>query len=1574
MKKGLRKRILALFMTFVMAVGMSVPYVNADDTYTGGYGIDDVLSQFQFFIQEDATLNTSGHTVGSIAVGDELAMDNYFGDMAIVPSYIYHFVKGGKGNGYNGSVQTTKDIYYGIIDSGANTNEGNWIKNADYMKMTEAFATLNSQSQALRSDSKTVTPSDGTITIDLTKETASIVKYEISASDFNNSNIDIKVSDATWFSEHICVISVSGSGDIKYDGYSKVRINGTSADTFFLNGLEGYEYNGQACLGGMNLIWNFPDTTGEIDAVGVGGHLVAPNAHVYIGNGNYEGGIIAKSMECNAQGHFYPMSKSLNFEDSDITAVLTFEKETEDGTALKGAEMKLEYKGSKDLTAVKSIEGPSVVKASNTVITWKTTDKNLILSGLPEGEYTLTETKAPAGYKLADAVTFKVVDGKAYKKTGSTYSTVAVSAILIVDEAKSGTVALKGTKTVTGENAPNGTYTFNVKDTSGNIVSTGTAKLDGAGTTDITFDKALTYTASDVGKTYSYTVTEVKGNDSNMTYDHRTFIVKVAVSDDGEGDELDLAVTYVYDSANEKVEFTNTYTAPVTTVDITFAKTDSSNNALSGADMKLTYAGTESLAGVTGATVSGNTITWTSGDSAVTLKNLPAGTYTLSEVTAPEGYQYAANVTIVVASDGKITVTKPGNTSEIYDGTTETPTVTVIDEEKTGSITFDGVKYIEGTLETDEAFEFIIKDEKGEVVSTATRTGAGYFEFETIYYTKDDIGTHNYIISEKAGSNGNIVYDSTPYAVAVKVSDDGSNTENLKVEVSSGSKSVEFTNKCVSDEVTGEAPTLDVIFNKVDESDKSLAGATMKLTYVEGYYKEVYYNNNLESVETKDVPLEIDQYDMRNATWVTDGDSITLNSLPEGHYILTEVSAPEGYEIADAIEFRIIADSNGDAQLLYMNGTAYGSNEIKVVDEKKPDKTGAITLTGTKSLIGNNAPEETYTFVLKDSTGTVIDTKTVTGTGSFTFKELAFSEEGTYKYTVSELAGNNEDMIYDSTVKNVIIVVSDTGETELDVQIDKTKSDDIAFTNTYLEPGNLEITIYDTITGEEVPGATVEITYPDGKTVEAVTGTTGDDIGKITINNTDVGEYTIEVTEIPDGYTIVSGEGDLFTAEVFAGETTKKFVYISIEEVVIVEPGNLDIKVIETVEDTGVENAIVKVTYPDGTTKEITTDAYGDISLKELEPGEYKIDVVKVTNGYTVTYGDGKTVDVVSGETAEHEIKITPNPTNPELGNLIITVYDEKTMEIIPGAVVEITTSNGAIKTGVTDENGQILILDTLPGEYIIETTQVPEGYTVTLGGIETAVVVANDTTKHDVYLDNDSLPDNPEVGLGNLIVTVYDEKTKETVAGATVEITNPDGVCVEYVTDSKGKIYLLETAVGAYTIETTKVPEGYTVTLGQSEVSSVLEGLTTTHDIFIDINKTTSVVTNDTGNLIVTVYDEETKAVVMGATVEITYPDGTVKEYITDANGQVVLNNTLIGGYTIETTKVPAGYTVTLGKTETTKVELGKTTTHDVYIATVAETHVNTGDGFNLLLISVIMSVAAIGVLFSIKYKNKLN
>jgi choice-of-anchor A domain-containing protein len=65
-------------------------------------------------------------------------------------------------------------------------------------------------------------------------------------------------------------------------------------------------------VGDQEVLWNFPDaTTLALEAVGVRGTLLAPQADITFDNGAFDGGIVAASLTGDAEGHHRPFTGTL---------------------------------------------------------------------------------------------------------------------------------------------------------------------------------------------------------------------------------------------------------------------------------------------------------------------------------------------------------------------------------------------------------------------------------------------------------------------------------------------------------------------------------------------------------------------------------------------------------------------------------------------------------------------------------------------------------------------------------------------------------------------------------------------------------------------------------------------------------------------------------------------------------------------------------------------------------------------------------------------------------------------------------------------------------------------------------------------------------------------------------------------------------------------------------------------------------------------------------------------------------------------------------------------------------------
>ncbi len=327
--------------------------------------------------------------------------------------------------------------------------------------------------------------------------------------------------------------------------------------------------------------------------------------------------------------------------ESIVTVAIIKVGENEDGSSdpLPGASMKLTYNGEGSLDKV-TADGD--INISGNIITWESTDKQLTLENIPDGEYVLQETAAPDGYEIATEITFSVIDGKVQNiKVGDT-ATSYEGVITMFD-------ALKPVETTT--------VTVTTAETTTTVTTTTTAATTEE--TEITTVTTVITVTSTVVTTETETTTSTTVTTKETETTTTESIVTVAIIKVGENE-------------------------------------DGSSDPLPGASMKLTYNGEGSLDKVTAdgdINISGNIITWESTDKQLTLENIPDGEYVLQETAAPDGYEIATDITFSVI-DGKVQNIKIGETTTDYDGVitmfdalkpVETTTVTVTTAETTNT-------------------------------------------------------------------------------------------------------------------------------------------------------------------------------------------------------------------------------------------------------------------------------------------------------------------------------------------------------------------------------------------------------------------------------------------------------------------------------------------------------------------------------------------------------------------------------------------------------------------------------------------------------------------------------------------------------------------------------------------------------------------------------------------------------------------------------------------------------------------------------------------------------------------------
>lgn len=363
-----------------------------------------------------------------------------------------------------------------------------------------------------------------------------------------------------------------------------------------------------------------------------------------------------------------------------------------------------------DITSSKELAGASLKitdKATGAAVaTWTSgSDKDAVGNLIPhtitlaEGTYILTETKAPADYKVADPIEFTVAgDGTVTSTTaGAASGTKVTMKDATIDKGK-----LKITKTISGtvtKEQAEASVQFTVVDNSDQHV-VGTYQLS-----DFTYDATNKIWTKELNcNVGGYTVTETVTAIGGYMLSKVSYVIDSAAAQDGE-----VATANVTKGTTTTVAYTNTYDPAAHSVDI--SKVDAAKGEeIAGAELTITDK-TSNLV----------VAKWTSGDKKDVAGNvipytvtLAAGTYTLTETKAPTGYEVADPIDFTVGNDGKVTSTT--HASNIV-GVNKVVMKDV--KEKPGTLKL--TKTVAGTVSKEDAektIQFKVTDAAGTEVAT----------------------------------------------------------------------------------------------------------------------------------------------------------------------------------------------------------------------------------------------------------------------------------------------------------------------------------------------------------------------------------------------------------------------------------------------------------------------------------------------------------------------------------------------------------------------------------------------------------------------------------------------------------------------------------------------------------------------------------------------------------------------------------------------------------------------------------------------------------------------------------------
>jgi len=760
---------------------------------------------------------------------------------------------------------------------------------------------------------------------------------------------------------------------------------------------------------------------------------------------------------------------------------------------------------------------------------------------------------------------------------------------------------------------------------------------------------------------------------------------------------------------------------------IKVTKVDEQNGPLKGAKFQVVRQATGQVIGEFESDANGE----------FTVKNILRDKYIIKEISAPEGYDLAAD-TVVEAGEFK-TPTKPVSK-------------TIVDKKekpKKTQATIELDKILTGRPLQDGEFNFELYEGENKLQTTTNKSGK--ITFAPIEYTEE--GEHTYTVKEVKGDNATIAYDASEKQVTVKVTRDG---DALKAEV------VYPENKTFTNAFTPNATTATI------ELTKELTGRDL----VDGEFSFELYEgaNKLQTVTNKSGKVTFD--------------AISYTAEGEHTYTVKEVKGTTPGITYDTAEKQVTVKVTKDGDNLKAD-VAYPENKTFSNTYTAPQPAKA-KISASKILEGAELKNGEFNFQLLDETGKVLQTKQNAADGTVTFDDISYSSEDagkTFHYTIKEVIpeSKTKGMTYDEgSIDATVTVTKDDASNTLKASV--AYGDKKSFTNklvtTSIPPtpptvDKPELKLYSiqlhkvNQEGKALAGAVFGLFEADGTTPVAnpygegqATATSSDEEGKkglVTFIGLEAKDYVVKELTAPEGYQLSTDVIKVSTSELKAATNlvvdkgtvvNKPFTSIPPTPPTVDKP-ELKLYSIQlhkvNQEGKALVGAVFGLFEADGTTPvanpygegqaTATSDANGLVTFTGLEAKDYVVRELTAPEGYQLSDEVIKIAasDLVASNSLVDKGNVVNKPftsippTPPTVDKPELKLYNIQLHKVnlvgqdLAGAVFGLYEADGVTPvanpygegqaTATSDANGLVSFTGLEARDYVIKELVAPAGY-----------------------------------------------------------------------------------------------------------------------------------------------------------------------------------------------------------------------------------------------------------------------